>query len=171
MSRPRTCQPSARHGVCARSLVPQTLLSCCARTSNGKNHPQSFPRWSSRSHSSSLAPIKSCGLTVDVTSRSTVRIFCRSLQTWTPRGKRALAGLTCHSACSIPCKGVSGGDRGTEMSQTPGWTHAPFQGSFKHVCTMLAPRLPEYTPGFYVRLLAWDFQTACVVKIAQRRFF
>ena len=45
----------------------------------------------------------------DVTSRSTVRTFCRSLQTWTLRGKRALAGLTCHSARSVPCKGVSGG--------------------------------------------------------------
>ena len=88
-----------------------------------------------------------------------------------PRSGHTLAGHTCPSARSVACEGVSGGDRGTETPQTPGCTRASFRGSFGRVCATLAPRLPEYTPGSYVRFLAWGFQTACVVKTAQRRFF
>lgn len=85
-------------------------------------------------------------------------------------GPRSVHTLACRSACSVACEGISGGDRSMEMPQTPGCTCASSRGSFDRVCAMPAPRLPEYTAGSYVRVLAWDFQTACVVKTAQRFF-
>ena len=170
MSGPGSCQPPVRRrgwtdGLCPKPHSPAVPGPPTGEPSSGP--PETVFQVTLLQRGSNKTLRADC---VDVTVEAQSAVSAGARRPG-PRSGHTLAGHTCPSARRVACEGVSGGDRGTETPQTPGCTRASFRGSFGRVCAMLAPRLPEYTPGSYVRFLAWGFQTACVVKTAQRRFF
>lgn len=169
MSRPGSCRPPVRRRGRAHGLCP-------------KPHGTAEPGPPTGGPSSGLpetvlqVTLLPCGSGkilradyADVTRRNAACGFCRSSQTRTPRCARP------HRTCLPQCSqrslrgGLWRGQR-TETPQTPDCTRASFRGGFERVCPSWPPDTQSAHLVSMLRFLAWDFQTACVVRIAQRKF-
>lgn len=165
MSRPGSCRPPVRRRGRAHGLCP-------------KPHGTAEPGPPTGGPSSGLpetvlqVTLLPCGSgkilradCADVTRRNAACGFCRSSQTRTPRCARPAPALAAFPARGS-LEGTADGDAADPRLHTrffPRW--------FRTCLSVLAPRHPECTPGFHVKILGLGFPNCVCSKNSPKEIF